>query len=315
MRDNNFLFSMDIFEKLIISTGWNSLDDWIKFWEEKLLLLNLKKNLNNKFNEDWLWGLALPLLSDLSKLKEINSQKKICGISALPGTGKTTLGKLLETLSKVLNLNVSVVSIDDFYLPSIEMEKAIKNNPWRVSRGFPGSHSIKLLIDSLTNWKMTGELNVPVFDKSLRNGLGERSHWKRENPDIVVLEGWFLGIEPMDLLNSNDFNLRPELSSSESSYRKIIQRNILDYKDVWNLIDRTWQIKPEKFIYMQDWKIQQENEMFKDKGSALRNKELTSFLRMLYTSIPHDSFNKIKSDVLLTINQNRKLISIDLNNY
>ena len=55
MRDKNFLFSMDIFEKLIISTGWNSLDDWIKFWEEKLLLFNFKKNFDNKFNEDWLW--------------------------------------------------------------------------------------------------------------------------------------------------------------------------------------------------------------------------------------------------------------------
>ena len=58
------------------------------------------------------------------------------------------------------------------------MELAIKDNPWNVSRGFPGSHSVKLMYEKLLNWKINGELNVPVFDKSLRNGFGDRSHWR-----------------------------------------------------------------------------------------------------------------------------------------
>ena len=55
---------------------------------------------------------------------------------------------------------------------------AIKNNPWNVSKGFPGSHSAELMYEKLLNWKINGKLNVPVFDKSLRNGLGDRSHWR-----------------------------------------------------------------------------------------------------------------------------------------
>ena len=82
------------------------------------------------------------------------------------------------------------------------MNLAIKNNPWNVSRGFPGSHSVKLMHEKLLNWKINGELNVPVFDKSLRNGLGDRSHWRLDNPDLLVLEGWFLGIEPCLLYTS-----------------------------------------------------------------------------------------------------------------
>ena len=43
---------------------------------------------------------------------------------------------------------------------------------------FPGSHSIDLMKEKLVKWKVDGKLNVPVFDKSLRNGLGDRSHWR-----------------------------------------------------------------------------------------------------------------------------------------
>jgi len=82
------------------------------------------------------------------------------------------------------------------------MKLVIKNTPWNVSRGFPGSHSVKLMHDKLLDWKNNGELNVPVFDKSLRNGLGDRSHWRSDNPDLLILEGWFLGTEPL----STDIN-------------------------------------------------------------------------------------------------------------
>ena len=37
------------------------------------------------------------------------------------------------------------------------------------------------------------------------------------------------------------------------------------------------------------------------------NKNLSNFLRMLNVSIPHKSFDDINSDVLLMINQERKL--------
>ena len=43
-------------------------------------------------------------------------------LSALPGTGKTTLGKWLKAISLNLNFKIAVVSIDDFYLPSYEMK-------------------------------------------------------------------------------------------------------------------------------------------------------------------------------------------------
>ena len=212
MKDLHINFPLDKFEKLIIDIGWESLDDWFNFWNSKKNILSIDQYWNNKVNDDWIWGLALPLLYQAHNFQNNFSNRKIIGISALPGTGKTTLGKWLEAISLKLNFKIAVISIDDFYLPSNEMKLAIKNNPWNVSRGFPGSHSVKLMHEKLLNWKINGELNVPVFDKSLRNGLGDRSHWRLDNPDLFSIYSYIQSSGALSakycLLKSKYLNIR-----------------------------------------------------------------------------------------------------------
>ncbi len=312
MKASNINFPLDKFEKLIINIGWDSLQDWIRFWNIKKDLLLINEYWDDNVREDWIWGLALPLLSQAYKFKNKFSERKIIGISALPGTGKTTLGKWLEAISVKLDFKINVISIDDFYLPSDEMKLAIKNNPWNVSRGFPGSHSVNLMQETLLNWKADGHLKVPVFDKSLRNGLGDRSHWRVDDPDLLILEGWFLGVKPLANCLEEYKSFEPSLTSLESSYRLNIQNNLKQYFDIWNLIDNIWQVKPLKFEYMNLWKTNQENEMFRKEGKSLKDIQLSNFLRMLNVSIPKICFEEINSDVLLLINQERKIIEVGL---
>ena len=313
MNGLNIEFPLDEFEKLISRIGWKTTEEWFNYWNRKKEILSIDKFWDDGVNDDWIWGLALPLLSQSYIFNKKFNERKIIGISALPGTGKTTLGKWLESISLKFDFKITVISIDDFYLPSEEMELAIKNNPWNVSRGFPGSHSIDLMKDKLLEWKLDGKLNVPVFDKSLRNGLGDRAYWRQESPDVLIIEGWFLGVKPlfMDSINSEKF--LPPLSSHESSYRVNIQKNLERYLKIWNLIDQVWHLKPVKFEYMNLWKSIQEKKMLIKRGSALQDKKLLNFLRMLNVSIPHSSFDEISSDVLLLINQERKLINVGLN--
>ena len=313
MKDLNINFSLDKFEKLIIDIGWKSLDDWMNFWENQLNILSIDQFWQYKVNDDWIWGLSLPLLSQAFKFHNNFSERKIIGLSALPGTGKTTLGKWLEAISLKLKFKIAVISIDDFYLPSDEMKLKIKNNPWDVSRGFPGSHSVKLMHEKLSDWKINGELNVPVFDKSLRNGLGDRSHWRSDNPDLLILEGWFLGTEPLSTGINDQFFKSLKLSSHELAYRLKIQENLIEYLDVWSLIDNIWHLKPLKFEYMNIWKSNQEKEMFLKKGNALQNEKLSNFIRMLNVSIPQKSFDSINSYALFLIDQERNLVEAGLN--
>ena len=313
MNDLNIEFPLDDFEELISQIGWSSLDEWFMFWNLKKEMLTINNFWDDNVKDDWIWGLALPLLSQAYKLNKKSPERKIIGISALPGTGKTTLGKWLESISLKLKFKLSVISIDDFYLPSEEMEFAIKNNPWNVSRGFPGSHSIDLMKEKLLKWKTDGQLNVPVFDKSLRKGLGDRAHWREESPDLLIIEGWFLGVKPLSIDLDNSEIISPPLSVFESSYRIKIQNNLDQYLDVWNMIDQIWHLKPLKFEYLNEWKSNQEKSMQFKSGSSLKDDNLSNFLRMLNVSIPHKSFDDINSDVLLMINQERKLIRVGLN--
>ena len=314
MKDLNINFPLDKFEKLIIDIGWESMDDWFNFWKNQKNILSIDQFWSNKVNDDWIWGLALPLLSQAYKFKNNFSDRKIIGISALPGTGKTTLGNWLEAISLKLDFKIAVISIDDFYLPSDEMKLAIKNNPWNVSRGFPGSHSVKLMHDKLLNWKISGELNVPVFDKSLRNGLGDRSYWRSDNPDLLIIEGWFLGVEPLSIDIDEQQQIKSlNLSHHESIYRSNIQKNLRSYKDVWGLLDNIWHLKPLKFEYMNMWKSNQEKEMLSQKGSALQDEKLSNFLRMLNVSIPHKSFDLVNSYAMFLIDQERNLVDAGLN--
>ena len=313
MKDLNINFPLDKFENLIIDIGWESFDDWINFWNNKREILSIDQFWSNKVNDDWIWGLALPLLSQAYNFKNNFSDRKIIGLSALPGTGKTTLGKWLEAISLKLDFKIAVISIDDFYLPSDEMKLAIKNNPWNVSRGFPGSHSVKLMYEKLLSWKINGELNVPVFDKSMRNGLGDRSYWRSDDPDLLILEGWFLGIEPLSIDIDKKCLKSLNLSPQESFYISNIQKNLHSYLDVWKLIDNIWHLKPLKFEYMNIWKSNQEQQMLVEKGNALQDEKLSNFLRMLNVSIPHKSFDLINSYALLLIDQERHIVEANLN--
>ncbi len=314
MKLEKIKFPLDKYEKLIKDISEMKLDEWINFWgNQREILSYVSSFYKDNYRDDWLWGVILPILYDVYTLKKYSQRRLVIGLSALPGTGKTTLGLLIERLLLKMEIKAAVVSLDDFYLPSSEMNIAIKNNPWNVSRGFPGTHSINLIEEKILEWKNTGKFNYPVFDKSLRNGLGDRSYWKIDYPEILILEGWFLGVNKKSSQSISKENVKPPLYEREIEYRSKIQKNLNDYLKIWQLFEKIWQIKPKDFSYMNKWKSNQENEMLKIKGNALVDNQLTNFLRMLNCSIPQECFSEVNSKYMIILNKNRELISVSLN--
>tara|TARA_Y100001968_G_C19422556_1_gene752580 strand:+ start:760 stop:1761 length:1002 start_codon:yes stop_codon:yes gene_type:complete len=289
---------------------------FINYWDN---IFNSNYMLSNStIKLDWLLSICFPLISYCRRKLEKDPSPIILGISGLPGCGKSTLGKVLEELSMNSDLSLNVISLDDFYYPAKELDKAMYGNPWNVPRGLPGAHSLSDMQSTLDRFVNTGELIAPIFDKSLRNGYGDREGILESQPKVLVIEGWFLGCTPVtdnktvcDLVNDD---IQLNLSNNEREYRLIIQDNLCNYLPIWKMISKLWHIRAEEFQFTSIWKQQQENNMLIDKGSSLSGSELESFVRMISSAIPQKSLQEINADITININLNRRVTSLFTNN-
>ena len=317
IRDE-FLFPLNTYRLFLERLSINPIvffNEWSNTNRQSIVNRYLK--INTKL--DWQWSLSFPLFTLLEKYVKNIDNPMIIGFSGLPGSGKSTLGLWINCVAKELSLDVKVISLDDFYLPGDELEIAMKGNPWNVPRGFPGSHSIELLDKSLDTFLKTGLLKTPVFEKSLRDGKGDRSGWSELKTKVLILEGWFVGCEPIlnlieiDEIFEDKFNLN--LSQIEKYYRGTIQDSLTYYSKIWKKFDKLWHLKSSNFNNTIKWKTEQEKEMIKLKGSGLKDNSLTDFIRMIQASIPQQSFSCINSDTTIEVNQNRRINNIYTNTY
>tara|TARA_Y100001968_G_scaffold305304_1_gene321040 strand:- start:3159 stop:4181 length:1023 start_codon:yes stop_codon:yes gene_type:complete len=323
----------NIFPKYISDEFLFSSEDYMLFLDkltiDPLLFFNKWSDINRQSivdkywrsntKLDWKWSLSFPLFSLLEKYEDHIKNPTVIGFSGLPGSGKSTLGLWMDNVARELGLEIKVISLDDFYLPGKEMDHAMQGNPWDVPRGFPGSHSLDLLNDSLETFLKTGVLKCPTFDKSLRDGKGDRSGWCELKSKVLILEGWFVGCEPLsdhfELDNICEDILDLPLTSIEREYRFSIQESLDDYSKIWKKLDKIWHLKSSNFNNIITWKTQQEDEMIKLKGTGLKGHNLTNFIRMIQTSIPQKSLTSLNSDTIIEIDINRRIDNIYTNSY
>lgn len=175
------------------------------------------------------------------------------GVQGPQGSGKTFLtSKLRDSLiSEPHNLSVVVLSIDDLYLPHTGLAKvaeAYPGNRLLKGRGLPGTHDVQLgreILNELKGINETGttSITLPVFEKSLHNGEGDRTSDGiviKGPVDVVVMEGWCLGFCP---INTSEIEKRWEGMSEEMKSWcpledvKIVNNKLKDYRDWWDVID------------------------------------------------------------------------------
>ena len=293
--------------RLLSYLGVRDPQAWAAEWLDGGVIDNTVHLWPDQARSDWLWSLGLPLLTEA---KRRQGQRWLIGFSALPGCGKTSLGRWLEAAADQLGLSLQVVSIDDFYFAADELERSMHGNPWGVPRALPGSHELPLLHSTLQAWKAGDAVDMPVFDKALRQGRGDRSGWRSCAADVLVLEGWFVGIRPMSgEIDDSELCtlLQPPLADDERAARQAVQRILRDYLPVWDRLDGLWQLRPVQWNSPAIWKRQQEQQMLQERGTGLSSKDLDRFIRMIATAIPEASFNQINADVCLDVDPERRL--------
>lgn len=153
------------------------------------------------------------VLHHLSKHRQLTGTRPIpplfVGVQGPQGSGKSYLSNRLQQVlsSPPHSLSVVVLSIDDLYLPHddlVALAKAHPENRLLKGRGQPGTHDVALgtrILHELSkiNEEGSAEVHLPIFEKSLHGGEGDRVHETvavRGPVDVVVMEGWCLGFHP-----------------------------------------------------------------------------------------------------------------------
>ena len=159
----------------------------------------------------------LPLGEKIAKLFLKDKKTKIIGLAGGQGSGKSTISNILKIILKSgFNLKTVIFSIDDFYKTLKERKKMSKKvSPLFFTRGVPGTHDTRLLLNCIKNLKKVNfeKLLIPKFDKSIDDRL-PKTKWQKiqSKPDVVIFEGWCVGVTPQKkrdlllLLRATDTN-------------------------------------------------------------------------------------------------------------
>ncbi len=236
--------------------------------------------------------LALPLLRRLEEsLGNGTAQRRpVLALNGPVGAGKTSLGRALERLALLGGLRLVVVSIDDLYLPADQRRQVLAGNPFGVSRVPPGSHDLPLLLAALEAWRAGGPLRLPGFDKTLAGGEGERSGWREQPADALLIEGWLMGcraLGPLALEAGLQSGTGLEaLTNEERQWLPIWDRHLAGYGDLWDACDGLWLLRPQRWGLPRRWRFQAEARQRRSGGGWLTADKLDGLVRATLRSLP-----------------------------
>ncbi len=207
----------------------------------------------------------LPLFFHLHKqLTAYGQPGFIVGINAPQGGGKSTLTSYLVQLFDWSGLRAVTLSIDDFYLTRAEqlrLASDFPDNPYLQQRGYPGTHDVALGAEILSRLKQAepgGRQLLPRYDKSQHQGQGDRADpalWPEITlpVDIVMVEGWMLGFQPVAPQAVTDPHLQQ------------INQLLEQYTAWHSQLDSFVYIRPDDPAHVLEWRSEAEERM-KAKG-------------------------------------------------
>ncbi|MFT5758823.1 MAG: D-glycerate 3-kinase [Alteromonadaceae bacterium] len=203
------------------------------------------------------------------------------GINGCQGSGKSTLTDFIASyLTTQYQINVVVMSLDDFYLTSENRKKLAEDiHPLLATRGVPGTHDVVALKHILTELKnkKTG-FSIPKFNKATDEPFAEKQWTRIENPaDIVILEGWCWGVKPQTAEQ-----LKAPVNELESQHdktgewRNYVNQQLKDfYEPLYKQMDFWLALQAPSFDCVYQWRLEQEKKL-ENRNIGLENSKIMS---------------------------------------
>ncbi|EKQ67184.1 putative kinase [Leptolyngbyaceae cyanobacterium JSC-12] len=240
-----------------------------------------------------LWWLWLPLAMDLVNRQRALNRPLIQGVLGGQGTGKTTLGAVLKIILRKLGYNALSWSLDDLYKTYRDRVQLQHQEPQLIWRGPPGTHDVNLgiqVLDQLRSATPGQPISIPRFDKSLHGGMGDRvaPEWVK-NVDIVLFEGWFVGIHPIDAIAFQE-PPAPILSQADLNFARTCNTRLQDYLPLWQRLDSLWVLYPSDYRLSLEWRKQAEHRMKATGKSGMTDSEIEAFVTYFWKALHPELF-------------------------
>jgi D-glycerate 3-kinase len=224
---------------------------------------------NNKLSDDFrkiAEGYFIPLAEEI-RSHHIGAEKTYCvGINGSQGSGKSTLSAFLKDyLTETYNMNVVVMSLDDFYFSRIERQiVAADVHPLFTTRGVPGTHNMRHAKMVMSDLKHQQPTTIPRFDKATDNPH-PASAWTKVSSaaDVVIFEGWCWGVKPQSaeqlIQPINEFETIEDKNAYWRNHANL--QLSLHYQPLYNLMNMWVMLKAPSFEDVYAWRLEQEKKL------------------------------------------------------
>ncbi|TAQ90267.1 hypothetical protein B7494_g1420 [Chlorociboria aeruginascens] len=231
----------------------------------------------------------------LSHLSLRPNKPLFIGLNGIQGSGKTTLVSSLSLALKEKGIETLVCSIDDFYLTrqdQLRLARENEGNKLVQFRGEPGTHDLPLLYSTLTSLLSNKPTRIPIYDKSLHSGLGDRapaSSFPLINPSspplsAVILEGWCVGFRPLPPSTISTLYKLPSKTFHQHKIEDLmfVNENLKGYDFVNEMMDLFIHIDARETEWVYEWRREQEEMLRREKGRGMTEEQVKIFVDGYY---------------------------------
>ena len=239
-----------------------------------------------------LWDVWLPLAMKIAAQHQQLGKPFIQGILGAQGTGKTTMSMILVLILQHLGYRTLSLSLDDLYKTYSDRLALMQQDSRLLWRGPPGTHDIYLatsLLDQIHQGN--SPVIVPRFDKSAYGGMGDRTTPEviMDNIDIVLFEGWFVGVKPIDPMAFLTAPA-PILTDADRQFASDMNSQLTNYLPLWERLDSLIVLYPTDYRYSLAWRKQAERQMIATGKSGMSDAEIEEFVNYFWRSLHPELF-------------------------
>ncbi len=232
-----------------------------------------------------------PLAMELASHRQQLGHPFIQGILGGQGTGKTTMCKVLSLILQQMGYRTLSLSLDDLYKTYSDRLILKQLDSRLIWRGPPGTHDIELGVNTLDQIRQyKSPVAVPRFDKSAYAGAGDRTTpLIVENIDIVLFEGWFVGVRPIDPAKFD--NAPPPIVTDEDrTFARDLNSKLNEYLTLWERLDGLIVLFPTDYRLSLEWRKQAERQMIAAGNLGMTDAQVEQFVNYFWRTLHPELF-------------------------